>query len=508
MSPESSELPPSPWARTSGYTPLIPLLPASETADAVVLATWREAISSSLLPDIPHDLLAIWLYPGPGGVVLLGPAELEQDELAVPLPSPTIPPDQLRLLEDIVRDAGYPSVACVAIGFGQRDVGLILAADLRPDRYGFAELGMLDEAARQLAPTFERLARGWRAVPGASLEKASGLVDELGQAAAHARTPRAYMRAVSSALDPLLPHDRLELFVVGGSPDQSYRLGEHGEGPLWSDAALVVDREDLDVPALLPSTDPTLIADTRADLRWSRSGAALLGMNDIRSVLATRLVLGGRTVGFMLLGSTGVEFYQSGDAELLQRVAPLIATRVDAFVQAWQLNALRAQIGQQNAVPEQLRRMIALLAMTASPPAALREFVSEATALLPFHRIRLAVRLADEDRAALFVPGETRALADLPLVPVIGTAVGRVLTGELSNAVAGSAPDVELVFPLRVAGQITGAMVLSTDTPDAFSRAHLVLAQQVADLLAPHIELIRRSAIVPGMMPGWKRAPK
>jgi hypothetical protein len=34
-------------------------------------------------------------------------------------------------------------------------------------------------------------------------------------------------------------------------------------------------------------------------------------------------------------------------------------------------------------------------------------------------------------------------------------------------------------------------------------------AQQLADLVAPHLELLRRAAIAPPpMIPGWKRAPK
>ena len=66
--------------------------------------------------DVPHDLLALWLYPQAGGVVLLGPAALAQDDLSVPLPSPQVQPDQLAILEEIVRDAGYRSAASLLRG--------------------------------------------------------------------------------------------------------------------------------------------------------------------------------------------------------------------------------------------------------------------------------------------------------------------------------------------------------------------------------------------------------
>jgi hypothetical protein len=51
-------------------------------------------------------------------------------------------------------------------------------------------------------------------------------------------------------------------------------------------------------------------------------------------------------------------------------------------------------------------------------------------------------------------------------------------------------------------------MVLTGD-PSRFGRGDVEIAQQLADLVAPHLELIRRAAMAPPpMMPGWKRAPK
>jgi len=135
MSADATGFPPP--DSTPRGEPLVPLLRAEQgLEDPDALATWHAALSNALSQDIPHDLLGLWLYPLHGGVVLLGPEALAQDELAVPLPSPQVDPGQVRLLEDIVRDAGYESVACVPVRAGRRDVGLMLAADLRPERYG------------------------------------------------------------------------------------------------------------------------------------------------------------------------------------------------------------------------------------------------------------------------------------------------------------------------------------------------------------------------------------
>src|SRR5215207_3808314 len=142
--------------------PLIPLLSADELGDDPdVLSTWHAALSNTLGVEIPHDLLALWLYPSSGGVALLGPAELAQDELRIPRPAPRLPQDQLFQLEERIRGAGYASAVAVPICFGGRDVGLLLLADLRPGRYGTEQAMLLQRVAARLGATFERLARQW-----------------------------------------------------------------------------------------------------------------------------------------------------------------------------------------------------------------------------------------------------------------------------------------------------------------------------------------------------------
>ena len=171
--------PPDPASRGE---PLVPLLRVEQAlGDPDALATWYSALSNALSTELPHDLLGLWLYPAHGGAVLIGPEALAQDELAVPLPAPQVEPSQMALLEDIVRDAGYASVACLPIRSGRRDVGLLLAADLRPERYGEDERLMLERVAQHLSPLMGRLSRQWGGTGAATPQVArfAALVDAL-----------------------------------------------------------------------------------------------------------------------------------------------------------------------------------------------------------------------------------------------------------------------------------------------------------------------------------------
>src|SRR5687768_18314613 len=104
---------------TLGSEPLVPILRATDAqVDPVALTTWHAALSNTVAVEVPHDLMGLWLYPAQGGVILLGPPELAADELVLPLPAPYLKPEQLSLVEEIVRDAGYRSVTCLPIRFG------------------------------------------------------------------------------------------------------------------------------------------------------------------------------------------------------------------------------------------------------------------------------------------------------------------------------------------------------------------------------------------------------
>ena len=129
-----------------------------------------------------------------------------------------------------------------------------------------------------------------------------------------------------------------------------------------------------------------------------------------------------------------------------------------------------------------------------------------AARILPFDDMRFAIRLSEGDRVVLLEPGERRPLPDLPLIPVAGTTLARVLLGELPNSFQLVEGEARLLVPLRVAGRIHGALVLTAKPPAILREAHLCAAQQLADIVASHLELLRRTALlVPPYLPGWKK---
>jgi hypothetical protein len=129
--------------------------------------------------------------------------------------------------------------------------------------------------------------------------------------------------------------------------------------------------------------------------------------------------------------------------------------------------------------------------------------------LLPFDQMRYAVRLSEGDRVVLLDPGERRPLPDLGLVPVAGTALAQVLHGEIPSSFTLAGGEARLVVPLRVAGRVHGALVLTAAPPAVLNPAHTRAAQQLADVVAPHLELLRRAALLPPpFRPGWKREGK
>ena len=223
--------------------------------------------------------------------------------------------------------------------------------------------------------------------------------------------------------------------------------------------------------------------------------------------------------GYLLLGGNGPDFFRPEDLDLLRQVAPLVAVRVDSFLLAWQVQVMRSHLSVLRNVPAHLGRIAEVLATTAHVGAATRLFAREASTVLPFDRMEFALRLGEADEVVIVAPGDARPLPDLPLMSVAGTELGRVLRGELPHAYAsarrqleaekaGGQPTAALVVPLRVGGRIFGCLTLLAAGADAFTRADIALAQQLADVLAPHLELLRRASLsTPPVAPGWRRRP-
>jgi hypothetical protein len=454
-------------------TLLIPLPGPYESLDDVeVLTAWYDALTNIVGIDVPHDLLGLWVYT-PKGAQLIGPASLAQDDLRVPLPSPRVSGPQMQLLADILDRVGYRSAVARPVRVGRRDVGLMLFGAFAPNVWEAATIDDMDRIAHRIGPVLARLAEPGRAHDVRADEQRA--FERIGRATRGTLSPRAFASEVGAALAQVMPVERLELLISGGAHDQAYRLDDHDSGALWSRASLIVPREVLDPAAIVGDAESLVVQDALADTRW-RAWAA----DGVRSVLAARLVVAEKLVGHLLIAASEAGIYDEGDARRLALVAPWIAARVDGMVQGYQMRGLRAQLGSANSVPVQLRRMATVLATSSDLGAGLREYMSEATALLPFHRARIAHRV-DDDRIVMLVPGETTSFEGLPAADIVDGVVGRVLAGDAPHGVMGGGLEVELVFPLRVANAVTGAMIITTGTPAAFTKHHLALAQQVAD---------------------------
>ena len=495
--------------------PLVPLLRVEQAlGDPDALATWYSAISNALSIELPHDLLGLWLYPAHGGVVLIGPEALAQDDLAVPLPAPQVEPSRVALLEDIVRDAGYASVACLPIRSGRRDVGLLLAADLRAERYGEDQRLMLERVAQHLSPLMGRLSRQWGATGAATPQVARfpALVDALAFLADHAGSPPLYVAELGRALEPLLPHDHLELLVADAERVRAYRLGEHAGGPLWADPSLAIGREHLDLDALFKHRDAVMLPDTYRDARWPRGYFTLEEPTgaEVRSVVGVRVRGPHELQAYLLAGSVSADLYDDNDAALLTRVAGLIASQVWVLVESLSPPAPPAPAAAPEPIPGPLRPSlfdaVELLATGTEFAETTRRVADLAARLIPFDEMRFAIRLSEGDRVVLLEPGERRSLPDLPLIPVAGTALAAVLQGGLPSSFALVEGEARLVVPLRVAGRVHGALVLTARHPAILREVHLAPAQQLADVIASHLELLRRTALLPPpYLPGWKK---
>jgi hypothetical protein len=508
----------------------VPILRLRDGApDMDALRAWREALSEALRPVVPHELFAVWIYDLAGNPLLMGPAELSQDNLSVPPASPFADGRQIQLLQEIVTDAGYGSVRCSAIRYGSADVGLVLLAALERDCYGEQQLDAIHELTEAMGPVLGRASRrlsgseperpeeeGEGELPSQHREHedARELLAALGQAVTGASTPRDFALALSFALQPTIPHDDLGLLIPDATGDQFYRLEGHGFGPLWADPSLVISSRSMDLGRLFHSSPFLLIRDALAEPHPPlRLDTKVRGPEDrARSVIGVRLQVLERTAGYLLLGSPGPDFYQEPDVQALDRAGALIASRVEGFVLEWQQQVLRSHLSVLRHVPMHLSRIAELLAAVPLLSEGTAKFRDEAVALLPLKEIEFAVRLGDDARVAIIKPGDATPLADLPQAPIEGTGVAKVLRGEvpylLSEGQGRGDQASILVVPLRAGGHILGAIAMTGAAAAPLSRTDLAVAQQLADLIAPHFEILRRTAVPPPFIPGWKRSSR
>jgi GAF domain-containing protein len=488
---------------SGGNEPLVPILRVDDgQCDPVALATWQAALSNTVAVEVPHDLMGLWLYPSQGGAVLLGPAELAEDDLVVPLPSPHLKPEELQQVEAIVLSAGYGSAICLPVGFGKRDVALMLMADLRPDRYGAIERVLLQCVAQRVAPMLGRIARQWRSTEGFSSrqqERIAGLLQTLAQANQDAGTPQRFVGTISRGLGPILPHEHIELLVSDGAGKQYFRLGEHPGGRPWTDPSLIISGDHLDIAGIFGSQTQLLVGDTYEDGRWPRGflTASEPAGADIRAIVGARLSLRGNVAAYLLVGSIGPELYGDEDGELLTLLAGLITPQIGGFLRSEEPPTPASRPSNTSPQAELLFRIAGLLATTSDPAVATQLIAAEARAAVPFDKLTFALRMTETDRVVLLEPGERRTLTHLPLISVAGTALSRTLRGDLPCAFMQSGGESRLIVPLRVAGRVHGALIFSATLPAVLTEHHVLPAQHLADIIAAHLELLRRAAMLP-----------
>jgi hypothetical protein len=481
----------------------VPILQATDgQVDPVALATWHEVLSNTLAVEVPHDLMGLWLYPAEGGVVLLGPTELAQDDIGVPVPAPQLKSEQLASVEEIVTQAGYGSVTCLPVSFGKRDVALLLVASLETDRYGPVERVLIQCVAQRIAPMLGRVARQWKPAEGSPFqqqERIAGLLETVARANRDAGTPQRFIATLSRGLAALLPHEHVELLVPDGARVQYFRLGEHPGGPMWADPSHIISTEHLDIARIFGSRSRILVPDTFEDDRWPRGFliASEPAGAEIRSVIGARLLFRRKSSAYLLVGSIGPELYGESDVELLVLLAGLISPQIGGFLLADESTASMAAADEHDPYPELLFRIAALLATTSEWSVVTQLVASETMAVLPCDKLSFALRVTGGDRVVAFDPGERRPLSSLPLVSVGGTALGRILQGTLPCAFEQHGGETRLTVPLRVAGRIHGALTFSAVAPKVLTEHHVVPLQHLADIVAAHLELVRRGSMQP-----------
>lgn len=476
---------------------LVPVPPLVDgPPDAAGVAAWHLALSNFLADEIPHSLLALWLFPRNGGVLLLAPSELAADQVEIPAPHPRLAQHQLFAIEERIRNAGYRSAIAIPIRSGERDLGLSLFADLQPGRYGVKQAIHLHEVLRGLVSTFAALALSPPMVALPPTEPQADPPAEpfqtlVARSASEARTGSELLRLVSAALQPVIPHDRLEVAVAGSQPRHWALLSGLPEQHRWGDSSESASQAIESLVELADDTGTILVPDLRPIALWP-AHTSTRATHRVRAVLGTRLVVAGAPEAWFLLGGAAEGMYRHPDVEALHLVAPIIALRVDGLRQALRAEVGQAQVRGIQASQPRVARLVLMLSNTRHWGEASQAFGVEVTQALGFEACQFILRLGD-DRVVTVAPGGMHPLQDLPSESLSLSPLAPVIEGSALFLVTG--PDGrDLAVPLMVAGRPIGAMLLQGGNQG--SAGHQVTAaQQMAGIIASHLELLRRGAL-------------
>ncbi len=477
---------------------LVPLLRTEGGApDPAAIETWHIALSATVAIEIPHDLFALWLYPPRGGSVLLGPPALAEDHIDVPVPAPLLQQNDLYGLEETLRRAHYASAMAAPVrpADGSRDLGVVLLGGFEKSRFGPGEALTLRRLAVQLAPVLADLGGRVVSAPAALLEHGltrETLPEHLARAVCEATDGLDLVRRASGTLHQLIPHDRLEILTVGAVSGTLMPLSGAGRrrwtGPGGSEA-----RDPLGPLAQRFGESSTLLIPDLAEiegLRWQLESPAVA----IHALLAARLTVGGDTAGYVLLGSVTPDAFREEDEELLGFAALLLAPRVHALRGAGTavLSLPAPGPAAEPAEDPPLPRAAAALAGTAELAEGLRRFGEELARVLPHDGISIQLRRGEFEILPLD-PEMLRPLSDVPGRPLEDFPGRSIFQGkEWASRMDG--PREEIFVPLAVAGRMIGALGVRTRGVVS-GRAAAAIARQFADVLAAHVELVRRASL-------------
>lgn len=463
----------------------------------VAVTAWHLALSNLIGVDVPHDLLALWLFPERGGVVLLAPQELGRDKVELPQPAPFVTQHDLFMLEERIRTAGYRSVLAVPIRIVDRDLGLAVFAHLQPAKFGAGEAMRLTAMMRQVVPTFAALASApplaFGAGPSANVTSANA-PEAVARAAAEGETGAEVLRLVSGVLQVLIPHDRIEVTIPGATAGSWALLSGAPEGQRWGESTTEVSQLITGFIARAAEDGTITVGDLRAlGLSWPSYRETRANAR-VHAVMGARLRVAGSEDAWLLMGGAAPDIYRAVDREVLKSIAPVVALRVQGL-----RSGLSAEVARSHAASNQLTqtraaRIASSLAGTAHWGEAVAWFLKDIRESLGYQDAQFVLRFGD-GRFVVVPAGDLRPFSALPSSEIDGSGLEGLFDGSAPFLVAGH-EGTDLLVPLRVAGRVVGALELLGATPGA-SGHPVSSAQLFADLIAPHLELVRRGALEP-----------
>jgi hypothetical protein len=367
----------------------------------------------------------------------------------------------------------------------------MLLGSFAPAAFGPAQAVALYRLAGRLAPTMAELAGSLPAVAAhAALEPSmtgEELPEHLARAVCESVSGPDLVRRVSGVLYPLLPHDRLEILAPGTTENSFVALSGAPSRRRWSSSGRRPEAS-AEIVARFGEQETLLLEDLaqlESDSEWpvgSGAGPAL----PARSLLGARLTVAGQCAGYLILGSVARDAYRPEDEDTLALAGLILAPRVAALRTAE--SEVRSEPVSSRELP--LVRAADLLASTAHLGQGLAGFAAELGQLVPHQGISLHLRRGEDEVIALD-PQAPRPFADLPPIAVAEFAGAELLRGNRDWLVRSLDAMDEIMVPLRVAGRTVGTLGVRS-AGFASPRSAAAITRQFADVLAPHLELLRR----------------